>query len=133
MKADQPIHIVECPFNRIRPEELKEQGLRRVPYPDGHCFTATPLTAVISRGCRFPEEALRVIRKLLQKEIQRKALENGIFLPLYHTELERGGFGYLAEKLEKQTHHWMFLPDPELLRVIHYFFAWEFLLPERTA
>ena len=126
LKAGQPIHIVECPFNRIRAEELKEQGLRRVPYPDGHCFTATPLTAVISRGCRFPEEALRVIRKLLQKEVQRKALESGIFLPLHHAELERGGFGYLAEKLEKQTHHWMFLPDPELLRVIHYFFAWEF-------
>lgn len=125
MLAHRNIRAIEY-FSNTRNVFPENPDFRTLSYPHGSSPIIDPFFAVINANTRFPEECLRLVRKLLSPEAQRSASEQGIFRSLREE--------FLDDKVED------LLPDFKAGRVrfrddsdltvktaIDYFLGWEFL------
>ncbi len=123
LKADQPIKVVEHLFNRsdsASRTRMQAAGIRFLPYPNGEKILLFPVTAAIRRDCPFPEECLRLLKKLLEADTQQQMALHFIAQPI-HPEAMPADCELKACCQQKKV---QLSFQPEV--IMNYFVGWEF-------
>lgn len=127
LKTDQPIKIVEHFYNRsdaASRKRMQAAGIRFLPYANGEKMLLIPLTAAIRHDCPFPEECLRILKKLLEPDTQQQMARHFIAQPI-HPEAQ-----YLDNDLTRccrsNNVQLFFHPNGNSEAIVNYFVGWEF-------
>lgn len=129
LKLNQPFRMTDYPFNLSAPGERKlhsGQDLKFMRMPSKESITYTELAMGINKDNRFPEESLRILRRLLSSEVQSEMFSNNVAFPLHSKLLSGTDFSYLNEDIPKCRRVSTNTPDIEVNNVLSYIVDWEF-------
>lgn len=127
LKTDQPIKIVEHFYNRsdsASRKRMQAAGIRFLPYANGEKLLLIPLTAAIRRDCPFPEECLRLLKKLLEPDIQQQMTRHFIAQPI-HPAVQPAD-SELTIACQNNNVQLYFQPKCDSEAIMNYFVGWEF-------
>lgn len=127
LKADQPIKIVEHLYNRsdaASRNKMQANGIKFFPYPSGEKLLLIPLAAAIRRSCPFPEECLRLLKKLLETDTQQQMTRHYIAQPI-HPEAQAAD-SPLKVCCQQNKVQLFFQPNRQIEAIMNYFVGWEF-------
>ena len=123
LKADQPIKIVEHLYNRsdaASRKRMRAAGIRFLPYPNGEKLLLFPVLAAIRRDCPFPEECLRLLKKLLEPDTQQQMAQHFVAQPIHPEALPADS----ELKARCRQNKVQLSCQPE--SIMNYFVGWEF-------
>ncbi|MFA6931770.1 MAG: hypothetical protein WCT05_15710, partial [Lentisphaeria bacterium] len=98
--------------------------IRFLPYANGEKLLLIPLTAAIRRDCPFPEECLRLLKKLLEPDIQQQMTRHFIAQPI-HPAVQPAD-SELTIACQNNNVQLYFQPKCDSEAIMNYFVGWEF-------
>ena len=123
----QPFQLVALPGNRKtmvkNNDDPVRRGLKLFAMPEDHRQSIYPLVFGIARHCIFPEEALRMIVKLLESETQHVMERIGIAQSILEIHSEKQPH---IMQPPASGYNFLMVPEQRLNDLFHYFINWEF-------
>ena len=95
-KASEPFNFLNSPGAKVCEaaplfrQFLPQKGVHCIAYPGSRHFSPIPVIAVVNNRTHFPEECLRVVKYLLQKECQQKRFTQLHVFPLADAPAKNG-------------------------------------------